>query len=246
MRDIWLFDLKRGGASRLTSDPADDLNPTWSSDGSRIVFTSDRKGHRDIYEKKANGVGAEEVVAESTDDKSVDDVSADGRYIVYDTGGQSVGTSLWVLPLFGDRKPFRLLESKFHQRSAQFSPDGRYIAYASDESGRDEVYVQTFPVVRGRWQVSTAGGFAPKWRRDGRELFYMANDKLTAVDIKTGSSQFEAGIPKPLFDINFRSSARNSFVVTPDGRRFLAITKVEKGTTSPITVVLNWTADLQH
>lgn len=244
-RDLWLFDLRRGGASRLTGDPADDLDPTWSPDGARIVFTSDRKGHRDIYQKLANGLGAEEVLLESQGNKNVNDISPDGRYLVYDTGGAAQSaTGLWVLPLFGERKPFPLLPTKFAQRSSQFSPDGRYVAYSSNESGREEVYVQTFPEARGRWQVSTAGGAAPKWRHDGKELFYLAGEKLMAVEVKTARSQLEAGIPKTLFDLNIGTTNRNSYVVTPDGQRFLAIVRVEKGTTTPITLVVNWAAEL--
>jgi eukaryotic-like serine/threonine-protein kinase len=142
------------------------------------------------------------------------------------------------------RKPFPLLPTKFAQRSAQFSPDGRYVAYSSNESGREEVYVQTFPEARGRWQVSTAGGAAPKWQHDGKELFYLAGKKLMAVEVKTARSQLEAGIPRALFDLNIGTTNRNSYVVTPDGQRFLAIARVEKGTTTPITMVVNWAAEL--
>jgi eukaryotic-like serine/threonine-protein kinase len=245
-RDLWIFDLKRGTASRFTSDPADELNPLWSRDGSRILFTSNLKGIRDIYQKAANGLRDSELVFESNDHgKAVNDWSPDGRYILYDTAGARA--SIWVLPLFGDRKPFPFVQGAYTAKSAQISPNGRYVAYASNESGRYEVYVQTFPEHSGKWQVSTAGGIDPEWRHDGKELFFIGGEKLMAVDVKTDGPQFEAGIPKPLFQAQFLLGAwRNRYVVTADGQRFLAIVPVEKQAYSPITVVMNWTADLKR
>ncbi|PYV30024.1 MAG: hypothetical protein DMG22_21630, partial [Acidobacteria bacterium] len=243
-RDIWVFDLKRGTASRLTFDPADDLNPTWSSDGNRIVFTSDRKGNRDIYEKPANGTGEEQLLFQSNESKDVTDWSSDRKNVVYDVDFPM--TSVWVLPLSGDRKPFPYVQANYNAQQGQLSPNGRFIAYSSDESGRLEVYVQTFPERRGKWVISTAGGFGPQWRHDGKELFYLAGGKIMAVEVKTDSSQFEAGIPKLLFDAQIHEAGwRNQYVVSSDGQRFLVTAPVEKAASTAMTVVVNWASELK-
>ncbi len=241
-RDIWVFDLKRGTASRLTFDPAEDLNPAWSSDGNRILFTSERKGYRDIYEKAANGIGEEQLIYQSNENKSVTDWSWDRKHVVYDDDSR---TGVWVLPLSGDRKPFPYVQANYDAQQGQLSANGRFIAYSSDETGRLEVYVQTFPERRGKWQISTAGASGPQWRHDGKELFYLAEGKIMAVEVKTDSSQFEAGIPKVLFDAHIQAAGfRNQYVVSPDGQRFLVVAPVEKAASTAMTVVVNWTARL--
>lgn len=248
-RDLWVFDLKSGTSFRLTLDPADELNPVWTLDGRRIFFTSDRKGIRDIYEKPANGIGTETVVLESKQQKSLDDLSPDGRYLVYDTGGPggTFSNELWILPLFGDRKSVPFVHGEFRANQAQFSPNGRFIAYASNESGASEVYVQTFPEQGGKWPISTDGGTEPAWRHDGKELFYIGQTKLMAVEVKTDANSFQPGIPKPLFDIPLlpQTTARNRYVVTPDGQRFLFSAAAKGGDASMINVVVNWPAELR-
>lgn len=243
-RDLWIFDLTRGTASRLTFDPADDLNPTWSPDGSRIAFSSDRKGARNIYQKLAAGTGEEELLFESPERKSMEDWSADGRFLLYNVGGASkTRDDLWVLPLTGDRKPSPLVMTPFNDSQGQISPDGRWLAYRSAESGKYEVYVQPFPPSGGKWQISTAGGEEPRWRRDGKELFYVAAEKLMAVPVKAAGSSLEAGIPKELFEAPLvRASHRNRYLVASNGQRFLVNMTVEQTTASPFTVVLNWLA----
>ncbi|HLJ77851.1 MAG TPA: protein kinase [Acidobacteriaceae bacterium] len=247
--DIWVYDLKRGTASRLTFNPAYDVNPVWSQDGRRILFTSDRRGSWDIYQKAANGLETTQPVFQSAgQNKALDDVTSDGRYALYDTADGSAGTQLWVLPLSGDRKPFPFVQGNFGATSGQFSPNGRYVAYTSNETGRNEVYVQTFPQPTGRWEISTAGGAEPMWRRDGKELFYLAPDeKLMAVDVDTTSAAFQAGIPRELFQTQLvpLSYWRNIYVPSPDGQRFLMITPVGKGKAEPMTVVVNWPAVLK-
>ena len=198
--DIWLFDLLRGIPSRFTTDPAGDSNPLWSPDGSRIVFSSNREGIWNLYQKIASGVGNEEVLLKSSEWKVPVDWSSDGQFILYEKVESKTKRNLWVLPMSGNRQPFPFLQTEFNEQQAQFSPDGKWIAYTSDESGAPEVYVQTFPASGGRWRVSTGGGSQPKWRRDGRELFYIAADrKLMAVDVKLGAT-FEAGVPKTLLE----------------------------------------------
>ena len=163
-RDIWVVDLARGVSSRFTFDKADDLNPVWSPDGSRIAFTSDRNGQRDIYWKAAGGASAEELVVETKEGKSLEGWSADGKLLLFNVDTSSVHAA----PTSGDRKPFRILQAPFAQIQSHFSPDGRWIAYASVESGRPEVFVQSFPPSGGKWQVSRSGGTEPAWRQTAR------------------------------------------------------------------------------
>ena len=247
--DIWVYDLRRGTASRLTFNPAYDVNPIWSPDASRVLFSSDRSGRWDLYQKSADGLGSTQPVFQSAgQDKALNDVTPDGRYAIYDTAGGATGTQLWVVPLFGDRKPFPFVQGNFGAVSAQFSPNGRYVAYSTNETGRSEVYVQTFPQHTGRWEISTAGGAEPLWRHNGKELFYLTPDeKLMAVDVDTTSPAFQAGIPKELFQAQLvpLSFWRNVYVPSPDGQRFLMITPAGQTRPEPITVVLNWPALLK-
>jgi len=246
-QDIWLFDLLRGVPSRFTTDPGNDWFPLWSPDGNNIVFTSNREGVSNLYLKSASGVGTEEVLLKSDENKIPDDWSADGKFIVYESRNQQTKLDLGILPMSGDRKPVPFLQTVFNEQQARFSPDGKWIAYTSDESGAPEVYVQTFPASGGKWRVSTNGGAEPQWRRDGKELFYIASDrKLMAVDVKLGAS-FEADAPKTLFEtrVLVLTSFRNHYAVTADGQRFLVVTTLEETNITPISVIVNWTNDLK-
>lgn len=248
-RDIWVYETKRGTASRLTFNPADDFDPAWTADGSRILYSSDRSGQIDIYQKDANGLGNTQPVFQSKDQaKALDDLSADGRYAIYDNSGSSSSKELWVLPLVGERKPFVFVQGDFGAFSARFSPNGRYVAYSSNETGRLEVYVQTFPQQTGKWEISTSGGAEPMWRRDGKELFYLApDDKLMAVAVSAVSGAFQAGIPKDLFQAQLMpiSYWRNIYDASPDGQRFLMLVPANEAKPAPITVVVNWPALLK-
>jgi Tol biopolymer transport system component len=248
-RDLWLFDLVRGASSRLTFDPADDLNPVWSPDGRRIAFSSERKAYRSLYHKDATGVGGDEALLESDFRSSAEDWSSDGRFLLFNVQMPRTPTYVAALPLSGDRKPVPVLQGPFRQDQAQLSPNGRWVAYRSLESGRDEVYVQAFtPVskVTGKWQVSTAGGWEPQWRRDGKELYYLTDTKLMAVEVKTDAGTFEAGTPKVLFEVRLASPQYRNRYITPDGRRFLIAITVEEMGTSPYNVVMNWDAGLKQ
>jgi serine/threonine protein kinase len=246
-RDIWIFDLLSGTKKRLTFDPADDSDPVWSPDGSRIAFSSDRRGQRDIYQTMADGSGREDLLIGGNDgNKDVEDWSRDGKYLAYNYNpiGQS---NLYVLPLGGDRTPVPFLSTKFRTMEGQFSPNSRWVAYRSSESGRPEIYVQGLSLdssrPRGKWQVSVEGGELPRWRRDGKELFYHFGSGYFSVDVKTDGTAFEAGIPKLLFETPTVSSVPiggSPFAVTRDGRRFLVLAEVTKQASEPLEVLVNW------
>ena len=238
----------KGGFSRFTFDPATDRDAVWSPDGSRIVFASNREGVTNLYLKPASGAGNEELLLKTDLTKAPTDWSADGRFIVYSIIDPKTKSDLWVLPLFGDQKPFPFLQTEFNERNGRFSPDGRWIAYASDESGAYQIYVQSFPTSGGKFPVSTNGGFFPTWRRDGKELFYVSPDrKMMAVEVKGEGATFERGVPKVLFDLRVRSfiDPQARFAVTADGQKFLVNNTIGETTSAPIAVVLNWTADLK-
>ena len=245
--DIWLIDLARGLPSRFTFDPMTDDDPVWSPDGSLIMFSSDRDGPFNLYRKVSSGARNEEVQFKSDTPKELSDWSTDGRFLLFDTYDAKTGSDVWALPLFGDGKPYPLLNTPFNEAQAHFSPDGRWFAYSSNETGRYEVYIQSFPLSGGKWLVSTAGGAQPHWRRDGKELLYMAADRrLMAVDVTAGSS-FEARAPKALFQTQVvRYDAPNRYDVSADGQRFLVNCPVGEVSQTPITVVLNWTAGLKR
>ena len=245
--DIYVIEIARGASSRLTSDPANVNVAVWSPDGSRIVWASNRGGSYQFYQKLASGAGQEELLLQSSNPIAPIDWSADGRYILYTQIDPKAKGDVWVLPLEGDRKPFPFLQTSSDEGSAVFSPDGRWIAYQSDESGSAEVYVQTFPASGGKWPVSTKGGRVPQWRRDGKELFYLSSDgKMMAVEVKT-SGTFEPGIPRALFDLSaVRPIRRSGYAVAADGQRFLFISRTAETAPSSLAVVVNWTADLKR
>ncbi|MCA1602594.1 MAG: protein kinase, partial [Acidobacteria bacterium] len=246
--DILMIELARGAPTRFTFDPSFDIHPIWSPDGSRIVFASDRDGPLNLYQRAASGAGNDEALLKSDGRKFPDDWSADGRLILYRNLDLKTNWDLWVLPLTGDRKPFPFLQTEFVEAQGRFSPDGKWIAYTSNESGAWQVYVQSFSA-GGKWQVSTEGGAQPQWRRDGRELFYLATDrKLMAVEVKGDGSTFERGVPNALFELRIPNfpGARNFYFVAADGQRFLVASLLGEAASTPTTVVLNWTADLKR
>ena len=259
-RDIWILDAARGVPTRFTFDPGVHREPHWSPDGSRLVFASDRGhgGRWSIYQKPSNGSGNEELLLDDTAPLLPGGWSPDGRRLIYQRIDAKTNLDLWILPLSPGGKPEVYLQTPFVERQPQFSPDGRWVAYASNESisNQYQVYVQPFPPGAGKFQVSTgAGGAEPHWRRDGKEIFYLGADgKLMAVEIKT-QPRFEAGVPQALFDTHIVTPTLLSMLgsfkydVTPDGRRFLvdriSTAADQRGTVAPITVVLNWQAGVK-
>lgn len=241
--DIWTYDLEARTAKRLTFDPALDSLPIWSPDGSRIIFASNRELKFDLYLKDANGAQEEKVIPQDGADRFPTDWSRDGKYVLYERA-----PDLWYLRL-SDLQPVPLLKASSTLRSPRFSPDGKWVAYSSNESGRWEIYVTSFPEAHGKWQVSNGGGEQPRWRGDGNELFYLSSDaKIMAVPVKAGAN-FDAGTPIALFQANpremFATSEIFSYDVSKDGQRFLINTQLRTATT-PMSVVLNWAAKLNN
>jgi len=247
--DIWLLELGRGVLRRFTTDPTTDVNPVWSSDGSRIVFQSLRNGENDLYVKSTTSAGSETLLLATPQSKAPADWSSDDRFLLYRNSDPKTGFDIWALPFQDNGKPgmpFPVVQTNFEERDGQFSPDGKWIAYQSNESGRFEIYVQPFLGPGAKWPVSTNGGAQVRWRRDGKELFYIALDgQLMSVPIRFPSSgqPVEADTPVPLFATRVGGAVqginRQQYMVAPDGNRFLMNTITEEGA-APITVILNW------
>jgi serine/threonine protein kinase len=245
-RDIWLLDVARGSEQRLTFA---DQNwfPVWSPDGRRVVYL--RLSSQKVLSKSADGTGPEEEVEAAA--KAPQDWTRDGRYLISATqfANPKTGNDLWALPFVPGKsvaagKPLPLRNSEFQEYHGRVSPDGRWLAYQSNESKRTEVYVVAFPGLNGHWQVSVNGGSRPVWSRDGRELYFLDPDnKLMAVPVRSGE-QFQAGAPQPLFDVRLSGNANASYDVSADGR-FLFATPTEQAATLPMTVVVNWPAMLK-
>jgi eukaryotic-like serine/threonine-protein kinase len=235
---VWTYDLPRGAAKRLTFYPGMDAMPVWSPDGTKVVFASSRSNVFNLYLKETNGAQEEKVICESDVDKYPNAWSRDGKTILYEEGPD---LKYLTLP---EMKSTLFLKAPATLKNAQFSPDGKWVAYASNETSRWEVYVTSFPEGRGKWQVSAGGGEQPRWRRDGTELFYVSPDaKIMAVPLTAGGG-IDPGVPVALFQTNpkelLATSEQFIYDVDSSGQRFLVNTKVPSAYTQPITVVLNW------
>ena len=233
--DIWILDLTRGGVpSRLTFTPEGEFNPTWSPDGSQVMFNSTRDRSYDLYRRAANGTGNDELFLKSRVGAFTPRYSPDGLFVAYISE-----TDLWLMPA-GGGQPRRFTQTPFSESDHTFSPDGRWLAYTSNESGRAEIQIQPYPSGGGRYQVSRAGGIEPSWRGDGRELFYLApGGTMMAVSIDAGR-EFQAGAPQRLFETGITSTQNDGpYVVSRNGQRFL-IPVPDRSVNAPMTVVLNW------
>jgi len=242
--DVWVHDPARDSTTRLTFDPALDMTPVWSPDGKQIVISSNRSLNFRLYLKNADGSGSDEEIADGGGAQfNALSWSRNGKYILIRKASE-----LWYLT-WPERVAKQLIQAKGVVRGAQFSPDGRWMAYASNETGRMEIYVSPFPGGNGKWQVSTGGGQEPRWRQDGKELFYLSPDgKLMAVPVATGAS-FEAGSPLALFQAHRRQPISSqdlfSYDVSADGQRFLIATKVDEANAAPLSVFLNWASEME-
>jgi len=250
--DIWSYEISRRVWNRITFGPGDDIFPLWSRDGSSIVSGSVRTTDIvDLYQTFLGGAQVrEELLLASPEPKFPMDWSLDGRYLLYTTLHQKTGFDLWALPLRADgaegRKPFAVVQTEFNEGLAQFSPDGHWIAYESDKTGRYEIYLRPFPGPGGDVLASTSGGNQARWSSNGKELFYIAADeRLMALPIGLSSDgkSAELGTPKALFATNVGSTAlnvyRQQYAVSPDGQSFVMNSVVGDASASPITVILN-------
>lgn len=242
--DLWLYEIGRAVWTRFTFDPSVERWPIWSPDGRKITFASERKNRRDLFQRLSSGAAGQTPLLESRLIKYPTDWSRDGRFLAFTASGQNTSFDIWIMPMnaTGESKPFAFLQTEFSEARAVFSPDGRWIAYDSDESGKAEVYIRPFPGPGGKWQVSTAGGSRPRWRQDGKELFYLSNnDKIMSTEITLGSSTVDIGSVKPLFHFRpFSGGGREVYDVTGDGQRFLVVSLGSLEMASPVTLVVNW------
>jgi eukaryotic-like serine/threonine-protein kinase len=242
--DVWVLDVGRGIASRVSSERSDEFAPVWSPDGQRVFYTSDHAGFYDLYSRSSDG-GSEELVLRTSWDKVVNEVTPDGGSLIF--GGSPTGDKedVWLLPLTGNRAPKAVIESdSFVEKSSRLSPDGKWVAFSSDESGRENVFVAPLPSGPKR-PISDSGGVAPVWSHDGRELYYVAGDgKLTAVAVSLAPSGIALGPPQPLFDLDpagLNSFDPRPYDVAPDGR-FLVVRAVGQEPSNPVVVDVHWTA----
>jgi len=256
-RDVWVLDSVRGVTSRITSDPAIDDPPMWSPDGLRVVWASNRRGAFDLYVKSANGAGPDQLLVTMAAPAGwPEDWSRDSRFIIYQIPGPKTGQDLWIAPQPAQgqsgSKPFPYLQTGFDERHGRFSPDGRWVAYSSNESGRDEIYVQSFPASGAKFPISAGGGTEPQWGRDGKELFYISDERtLMAVPVKLASSAAEplrVGQAKSLFRVPMLDTfvVGRTYEVSNDGQRFLMRSLASGATPPPLTLVLNWQTQLKR
>jgi serine/threonine protein kinase len=243
--DVWMIDLARGLLSRTTFEMAEDANPVWSPDGTRIVFNSDRSGVYDMYVKAVAGNSGEDLLLATPQNKAPLDWSRDGRFLLYRSPNIVTGFDIWALPMQGERKPFPVVQTNSDERDGVFSPDSNWVAYQSNETGRFEIYVQSFPGPGNKKQISTNGGSQVRWKGDGTELFYISQDgRLMAVPVRLSGTSMESGTPVPLFSTQVgggvQGTNRQQYCVSRDGQRFLMNTVVAGTNASPLTVILNW------
>jgi Tol biopolymer transport system component len=247
--DIWIYDFPRASLARLTFAPGADTSPVWTPDGRRIIFAGIRTGPFNIFWKPADGTGNEDLLLDSMDSDLPTSVSPDGRWLLFTRQAMQTGNDLWLLPLQGDRTPRAFVVTPFAEAVARFSPDGRWVAYQSNETGRFEVYVVPFPGPGGKWQVSTEGGERPVWARNGRELFYRDGERVMVVAVEDGPT-FVAGQPRALFQGPFETVPQGglggiTYDVAPDGKRFLMIKRAEEMTDRHIYWLTGWSSELR-
>ena len=247
VQNLWVCDLARGNLTRVTFEAGFDMAPVWSPDSKHLAFTAARRGAFALARKSSDGTGSEEVLFSSADRMYPTSWSRDGKFLAFVHVAPETGWDVWVLPLSGDHKPIPLLRTPFREMSPVFSPDSRWLAYSSDETGRNEVYVRPFPNEGGRWKISTDGGVQPRWSGNGRELFYRNGTKMLAVDMDTRNG-FAASQPRLLFEGAYRMNVNlvAAYDVTADGQRFVMQRSRQDAGGDQIHVVLNWSEEVKR
>ena len=246
---VWIFDLLSNIRSRFTFGNGMNTTPAWSPDGLQVAFTSSRRGAFNVYVKPTSGAAEETALNPGAEDERPQSWSADGRFLILDSRPQSRQNipEISVLPRTGDSKPFSYLNASYANSGGRLSPDGRWLAYVSNESGRPEVFVTPFPRAKGKWQVSSTGATTPRWRRDGRELFFCQTDGiLMAAEVTAGKDSFAVGSVKQLSERRiFQTFYSATYDVFPDGQRFIVAAVKPEAIHAPLTLVTNWTAELK-
>lgn len=252
--DLWLYEIARGIQTRFTFDPAAEVLPLWSPDGDRIIFSSNRKLHYDLYVKATTGSAPEELLSDfGARDKFANDWSSDGRYVIVTaTGDPKTKSDLWILPMTGDRKPIPFLQTEFNEGGGMFSPDTHWIAYVSDESRKNEIYVRPFfepgsqhvSALSGKWQISINGGSRAFWRTDGKAIFYVSGNKIMMAEVRANGSTFE--VLKVTQHMNLQAKREISlFDMSSDGKRILGWITPTQDKSVPLTLVVNWDEELK-
>jgi Tol biopolymer transport system component len=245
--DIWIHDIASGRDSRFTFDEAIDRNSFWSPDDASVVFSSSRGRRADLYIKNSNGTDAEQLLLATDEDKFVNDWSRDGKTIAFHTTGNAkTKADLWLLPLAGDRKPVPFLRTEFRELNGTFSPDGRWIAYQSDETAQFQVYVRALDGSAGKWQISIDGGGGPTWSADGKTIFFQsASRQLMAASVRIVNSTPVVDSIRTMFDFDAHGVIGFLTDMSRDGKRCLAIVGESRQTVPPITMVVNWDEELK-
>jgi Tol biopolymer transport system component len=236
--DIWVYQLKKGILTRLTFGGGNNDWPIWSPDGAYVVYASEKGKNLNLFRKRWDGSSPEERLTTNHVSQSATSFSPDGKFLTF-----TQGTDIWVLPMDGARTPFPFVESSAHKDNAKISPDGKWMAYTSDESGKNEVYVVPFPKREGKWQISSGGGSLPQWSPDGKELYFVGGSSIMTVGVTTGAS-FNYSAQREV--CSGLANATGFFGLTPDGKRFVVgVSTTGQYTLNHISVVTNWFDELQ-
>ena len=245
--NLWVYDLLRGISTRLTFSTGTNGQPAWSADGRSIAFVSDQNGQSHLYEKPADGTGTTSPLVVDDAQEMLPSFSSDNRYLIFERQAASHHNEIWSLPLIGERKAFPVIQNQqFDMRQPALSPDRKWVAYMSVESGRPEIYVVPFGQSSGKWLVSNAGGHFALWRRDGRELFYISlENKIISAEVATHDASLVIGKITPLFQASSVSTTGWPYDVSSDGKKFIITTQPDEKTAEPLTLIVNWPALLK-